>query len=283
MPKYRRVREMLVSQDVVLPRQFLSPRPASADVLAAAHAAKYVEAVITTGLAPEQIRRIGLPMDEPVVRRSLAAVGGTVDASWHALRFGVACNLAGGSHHAHRDCGSGYCVFNDVAVAATALLHAKAVERILVIDLDVHQGDGTAAMFAGDDRVYTFSMHAARNFPARKQLSDRDVALDDQTCDAVYLDILTAELQVLMPLVQPDIVFYNAGVDPHRDDRLGRLALTDDGLARRDRLVIDATLKARVPLVCVLGGGYDVDPCVVAGRHVLLHKQLRDALVSGAA
>ncbi len=221
------------------------------------------------------VRRIGLPMEEAVVRRSRAAVGGTVLASRLALEHGVAFNTAGGSHHAFSAYGAGYCVFNDVAVASKVLLEERRVKSVLIIDLDVHQGDGTAEILRREGRAFTFSMHCEENFPKIKQRSDRDVALPAGTGDAEYLAVLGSELSALLPRVSPDLVLYNAGVDPHREDRLGKLALSDAGLEARERAVIGACRLHGVPVACVVGGGYDLDVEIIARRHMIVHRQAR--------
>jgi acetoin utilization deacetylase AcuC-like enzyme len=183
------------------------------------------------------------------------------------LEHGIACNLAGGTHHAHRDFGSGFCIFNDLGVAPRMLRQAGRIRTALIVDLDVHQGDGTAQIFAGDHSVFTFSMHCARNFPFRKCASDLDVELDEGVEDEEYLRTLAGVLPGLLEQVKPDIVFYDAGVDPHRDDKLGKLALTDAGLHRRDRFVLEECVKRGMPVACVIGGGYDTDYLRLARRH----------------
>lgn len=277
MPKYRRVHELLLERRLLGGFGCCTPPLASRELLLMGHRSDYVSAVLERRLDAAAMRRLGLPLDESIVRRALAAVGGTLRTAELALADGLACNLAGGSHHAHAGFGAGFCVFNDVVVATRALLASGQVDQVLIIDLDVHQGDGTAAMLADEPRAFTFSMHARHNFPARKQHSDIDVALDDGLRDQAYLEILESQLLVLLPQLQPDLVFYNAGVDPHRDDRLGRLALSDAGLRQRDRLVIEHVRRCGASLACVLGGGYDPDPDVVAGRHLLLHEALHEA------
>lgn len=273
MSKFRRLYELLLESQIVDSEDVHEPMPARRSWLELAHTPQYVEGVCSQSLDETSIRRIGLPMDETVVRRSLAAVGGTVLAARLALEHGVACNTAGGSHHAFSDHGSGYCVFNDVAVAARVLLDEGRVKRVFVLDLDVHQGDGTAEILAGDPGAFTFSMHCAENFPKAKQTGDRDVALPAGTGDAEYLDILKAELEELLPAFSPDLVIYNAGVDPHRNDRLGKLALSDAGLAARERAVLNFCLRLDVPVACVVGGGYDMDADVIAQRHMILHRE----------
>lgn len=217
------------------------------------------------------MRRIGLPLSPQLAVRSQAAVGGTVLTARLALQRGIAANSAGGSHHAGIGHGAGYCVFNDVAVAARVLQAMGLAMNMLVIDLDVHQGDGTAEIFRGDGAVFTFSMHCQDNFPVRKQPGDRDIGLPVGLGDDGYLEILSEQMADLLGGPVPDLVFYNAGVDPHAGDRLGKLSLSDDGLARRDALVIGACADRGIPIACVLGGGYDHDAMVLAQRHALLY------------
>lgn len=275
MGKFRRLAEVLVEEGIVRPGGFHEPDPAPADWLALAHDRAYVEDVLA-GTVPERVaREIGFPMNASVALRARCATAGTVLAARLALRHGIALNTAGGSHHARRAQGAGFCVFNDVAVAAAVLLSERLVRRVLVIDLDVHQGDGTADIFAGDDRVTTLSVHAERNYPLRKVPSTLDVGLEDGLGDEAYLAVLSQVVPGLVERVGPDVVFYNAGVDPHLLDRLGRLALTDAGLARRDALVLDEVRRRGIPLVGVIGGGYDGDVDRLARRHATLHRTAR--------
>jgi len=232
-----------------------------------------VERTLALSQTDAGIRRIGLPNSERIVRRSRLACAGTILAGWLALEHGVACNAAGGSHHAAADHGAGFCVFNDVAVAARNLLSQGVAGPILIVDADVHQGDGTARIFADDPAVFTLSVHAQRNFPARKARSRLDVGLDDGTGDAEYLDALAAALSRAISEAEPRLAFYNAGVDVHRDDKLGRLALTDSGLRARDALVLGALRRRRIPVVGVLGGGYSDDPVALAERHAILFEE----------
>jgi acetoin utilization deacetylase AcuC-like enzyme len=273
MSKYGYLHAVLLARGM-LPSAggYLAPRPATRDMAAAVHAPDYVERVAAAALRPEETRRIGLPSSEAVSRRAFLSAGGTLLAARVALELGVACNAAGGSHHAGPDGGSGYCVFNDVAVAARALLDEERVGRVLVIDADVHQGDGTALIFADEPRVFTLSLHAEKNFPARKARSDLDLSLPDGLTDAGFLEALERGLAAAAH-VRPDLVFFNAGVDPHQDDRLGRLALTDAGLRTRERTVIEWARGRGVPLVGVLGGGYGPDPTAIAARHAILFEE----------
>jgi acetoin utilization deacetylase AcuC-like enzyme len=243
------------------------PDPMPRRWIEAIHDPDYVEQVATCTVPPEKERRIGFPITPPVSRRAILSPGGTWLAARLALRHGFAANGAGGSHHALYDTGAGYCVFNDLVIASNRLIAEGVVHRILIIDLDVHQGDGTAALTAGRDDIITVSMHGEKNFPARKAVSDCDVPLPDGTGDDAYLAALEAHLPPLLARVRPGLVFYQAGVDPHEEDRLGRLALTDAGLERRDRFVMNLAVRRGIPLASVLGGGYGSDRMAVARRH----------------
>ena len=244
-----------------------APDPAPREWIETVHDAAYVASVFDGSLTREQERRIGLPVTAAMVRRSRLVIGGTYLAARIALETGFAANSAGGSHHALPDGGAGYCIFNDLAVAGARLLAEGRIERLAVVDLDVHQGDGTAAIFAGRADVATFSMHAAKNFPVRKAVSTRDVELPDGMGDEAYLAVLAAELPAFLDVYRPGLVLYQAGVDPHVDDRLGRLGLSDAGLTLRDRFVVDTCMARGVPVASTLGGGYGVDRAAVAMRH----------------
>ncbi len=272
MGKFRRVAEVLVEEGLVPPGGYHSPAPAPAEWIALAHARSYVDQVIGVAVPPKVAREIGFPMTESVALRARSAAAGTTLTARLALEHGIACNTAGGSHHARRTQGAGFCVFNDVAVAIRVLQADGEIGRALVVDCDVHQGDGTADIFRDDPSVFTFSIHAEKNYPVRKIPSDLDVGLADGTGDAAYLEVVRAELPPLLDRIGPDIVFFNAGVDPHGEDRLGRLALTDAGLLQRNLFVIDAVRARGIPLAGVLGGGYGADIDAIARRHALLHR-----------
>lgn len=272
MDKFSRLAAVLEAEGVAGPDGFARPEPVDVETLRLVHSEDYVRGVIELCLPPDIVRRIGMPNTESVATRARAATGGTLLAARLALEHGVACNTAGGSHHATADAGAGFCVFNDVAVAARRLLAEGGVAQVLVVDLDVHQGDGTARIFENDPSVFTFSMHAEKNFPHRKAVSDLDIELPDGADDGAYLAKLEEILPALLVSVRPDIVFFNAGVDPHADDKLGRLALTDQGLARREAYVLGACLSSEIPVVGVIGGGYDVDIDRLAARHAILHR-----------
>jgi len=279
MSKYASLADRL--RDLGLMRQVLAPGEASLQLISRVHEISYVERVFNTSLTDAELRDIGVPNTPVVARRSRLAVMGTLLAARLALQHGMAANLAGGSHHAGPRAGRGFCVFNDVAVAATDLLASGDVGRVLVIDLDVHQGDGTAEIFAKERRVFTFSLHAGRNYPIRKIPSDLDIALADGTNDRTYLAALSAGLRALETRFSPDLVFYNAGVDPHQNDRLGRLALSDEGLRARDSMVMAWCRAQALPLALVLGGGYSHDPKELAQRHAILFEEAQALIDTG--
>jgi acetoin utilization deacetylase AcuC-like enzyme len=267
MAKYSRLRERLVADAIVDPADVYEAPAAAWDDLALVHTADYLRHIACGTLPPQDQRRIGFPWSPQMVERARRSVGATMQASRAALQWGVAANLAGGTHHAFDDHGEGFCVFNDVAVAVRALLRDRAVGRVAVIDCDVHQGNGTAAIFSGEPAVFTFSMHGAHNFPFRKESSDLDVTFEDGAGDADYLPELERHLPRVLDAKRPDLVFYLAGADPYEHDRLGRLRLTIDGLRSRDRLVFDACRTRTIPVVVVMAGGYAADVDAIVAIH----------------
>ena len=267
--KFGELANYLIERKIV--SKFYEPIPCSIETLKEAHSEKYILDVQNKKLSEKDIKKIGFPLNNSVVRRSFVATGGTVLASKLAINFGLACNTAGGSHHANFDGGAGYCVFNDVAVAAKYLLNRGLANRILIVDLDVHQGNGNSDIFKDNRNVFTFSMHSKSNYPAKKSLSDLDVELKDNTEDKEYLDILKFNLANLND-ENFDFVFYIAGVDIHYNDRLGKLKITDQGINLRDSIVIDNFFSKRIPICGVLGGGYNKDFNKLIELHSSLHK-----------
>jgi len=261
MPKYARLRERVAA---VAGDRMRVPPPASDEELERAHSRDYVKAVSEGTLDERAMRRIGFPWSAQMVERSRRSAGATIAACRSALAFGAGVNLAGGTHHAHRDHGEGFCVFNDAVVAIRALQAEHGIERALIVDLDVHQGDGTAAILAGDETVHTLSLHGRNNFPFRKHASSQDVELDDGTRDASYLATLRVALALAVERSRAQLAVYLAGADPFERDRLGRLALTKRGLAARDAFVLDTLRAARIPVAIVMAGGYadDIDDVV---------------------
>lgn len=272
MPKFKMLRDLLVQDRVITEHQIYQPGCPPHDWLELVHENAYIRAYCDGNLDAKAQRRIGLPWSEALVRRTCTAVGGTILTAKLALNQGLACNTAGGTHHAFPSYGAGFCIFNDIAIATRLLKTQNLSQTILIVDLDVHQGDGTAWIFRDDPSVFTFSMHCAVNFPGRKQTSDLDVPLAEGTEDDEYLEKLTTYLPDLLVQINPDLVFYDAGADPHRDDRLGKLSLTDEGLYRRDQYVLETCAKGRYPVACVIGGGYGKDMNALIYRHSYLHR-----------
>ena len=273
MGKYPLVFRRLLGEGVLQVQDALVPGEASAGDLALVHAPGYLQKLASGALDAAEIRRIGVPWSVALWRRSKLAVQGTVEAARAALEDGLAGNLAGGTHHAFADHGEGFCVLNDVAVAIRVLQREARAARALVVDLDVHQGNGTAAIFEDDPRVFTFSMHGERNYPTRKMRSSLDVGLGDGVGDDEYLGLLERHLAEVLRNFTPDIVFYLAGVDPAHGDRYGRLALSDEGIRRRDRHVLEACLDRRLPVVITLAGGYAATPERTAELHSIVFRE----------
>ena len=254
MPKYARLHQR-VAQAALPGVELLPSQSASQEQLALVHRPDYLGRVLHGGLSEKETRRIGFPWSPELVLRSCASVGGTIDASRAALQDGLAANLAGGTHHAYPDHGEGYCVFNDIAVAVRLMQHEGRAHRIAILDCDVHQGNGTAAIFTDDPDVFTFSVHGAKNFPFHKEHSSLDIALPDGSGDEAFLAAVRSGLQQALAL-PCDLAFYIAGADPFEEDQLGRMKVTRAGLLERDRLVLEACRRAALPLAIVMGGGY---------------------------
>jgi acetoin utilization deacetylase AcuC-like enzyme len=254
--KYALLRDRVLAEGIVPAETMHDPSRVSREDLLLVHTADYIDRFTSGRLSVEEERRLGFPWSELLVERSYRAAGGTSEAARFALDHGVAMNLAGGTHHAFPGHGEGFCVFNDVAVAIRALQRDKKLDRALVVDLDVHQGNGTHAVFAEDPSVFTFSMHGDRNYPFRKVPGGLDVDLHDRMGDDEYLSLLMDALPKVVASARPDLVVYLAGADPHENDRLGRLSLTFDGLARRDSFVLDQCREVGLPVVVTIAGGY---------------------------
>ena len=267
--KFSELANYLVKKKIV--KEFYKPYPCSDETLKRAHSENYIKNVKNKTLDKKIIKKIGFPLVDSVIKRSLVATGGTVLASKLAINFGIACNTAGGSHHANFDEGAGYCVFNDVAVAAQYLLDRGLAGKILIIDLDVHQGNGNADIFKENRNVFTFSMHSKSNYPAKKSLSDLDVELDDNLEDMQYIKILKFYLNQLNQ-ESFDYVFYIAGVDIHFNDRLGKLKISDEGIKKRDEIVTENFFSKGILLCGVLGGGYNKDFEKLVELHSILHQ-----------
>ena len=280
MPKFQLLRDLLLRDRVISPSQLYQPGAPPKEWIELVHDTDYVQAYCQGTLNAKAQRRIGLPWSEGLVQRTCTAVGGTILTAKLALQHGLACNTAGGTHHAFPGYGSGFCIFNDLAIALKVLQSQGLIRTALIVDLDVHQGDGSAFIFQADPSVFTFSMHCGVNFPGRKQQSDLDVPLAENTGDAEYLTVLRSHLPALLSNLQPDIVMYDAGVDVHQDDRLGKLALTNEGVFERDRTVLQACVAASIPVACVIGGGYGEDMNALIYRHSLLHRAAKHVLIA---
>jgi len=267
---------MLLADAVALPSQFHLPEPPLREWIELVHTSDYVRAYCEGTLDAKAQRRIGLPWSLALVNRTCIAVGGTILTVRLALEHGLACNTAGGTHHAFPHYGSGFCIFNDLAIATRVVQRLGLAHKILIVDLDVHQGDGTAFIFQGDPSVFTFSMHCEVNFPGIKQQSDLDVPLPVGMEDDAYLQTLAAYLPDLLSQVQPDLILYDAGVDPHQGDRLGKLALTDRGIFCREMQVLQTCISCGYPVACVIGGGYADDFNALVHRHSFLHRAASD-------
>ncbi len=254
--KFGMLYQAVFAADLVAPEDLIVPQAATDEQILRAHDADYLERVKGGQLTRKEIRRIGLPWSPELVERARRSVGGTLGACRAALSDGVAVNLAGGTHHAFRDHGQGYCLFNDIVIAARAMQAEGRARRVVVLDCDVHQGNGTAAIAADDPTLFTFSIHSQQNFPLHKEHSDLDIGLDDGTGDAAYLEALTVGMERALKLARADLAIYVSGADPHEDDLLGRLALSKAGLAARDRLVFERCRRAGLPVAVAMAGGY---------------------------
>ncbi len=254
--KYAMLRKRLLASGQVAMENFHIPPAAVLEDITRVHDEDYIRRFINGELTPKEIRPIGLPWSREIVERARRSAGGTIAACRSALQENIAINLGGGTHHAFHDRGQGYCILNDAAIAARALQAQKQVEKILIIDCDVHQGNGTAAFFKNDPSVFTFSIHGKKNFPYKKEKSDLDIALDDAAGDDEYLKELERGLAVSFEQIDANLVIYLAGADPYKEDRFGRLALTKNGLAQRDRMVFNACHASGLPVAVTLAGGY---------------------------
>jgi acetoin utilization deacetylase AcuC-like enzyme len=272
MSKFRLLYEKLLSDGVVDATQVHVPERSPQEWLELVHTPEYVQAYCEGTLDAKAQRRIGLPWSPALVNRTCVAVGGSILTAKLALQHGLASNTAGGTHHAFPNYGSGFCIFNDLAIAARVLQNLALVKTVLIVDLDVHQGDGTAFIFQDNPDVFTFSMHCEVNFPGTKQQSDLDVPLPQGMEDDAYLQTLASYLPDLLHQFKPDLVLYDAGVDPHLSDRLGKLCLTDTGLFRREMQVLSTCVSAGYAIACVIGGGYADDMQALVYRHSLVHR-----------
>jgi acetoin utilization deacetylase AcuC-like enzyme len=256
MDKYSLIPQQLIYEGTVQDKQFFHPDPISEEIILLTHSAKYWEDLKNQTLSEKEIRAIGFPMTPLLVERGRHIAAGTLQCVEYAIKHGISMNAAGGTHHAFKEKGEGFCVFNDIAIAANYLIHSTKFNNILIVDLDVHQGNGSASIFNGQGQVFTFSMHGAKNYPFRKEASHLDIGLPDGTEDEAYLKILFNILPRVIDQHRPEIIFYQAGVDILTTDRLGRLSVSREGCRKRDKYVMEICKKNKIPLVVTMGGGY---------------------------
>ncbi|MBM5786894.1 MAG: histone deacetylase [Pelagibacterales bacterium] len=275
--KFGELFQLLKNDGIISEKNLHIPNPATIQDLTRVHTNEYISKISNLTLSKEEERKLGFPIVPSVRQRSFVATGGTILAAQLALQSGLACNTAGGSHHAFASSGNGYCVFNDVAVAARKLIAEHNIEKILIFDLDVHQGDGTAKIFEDDENVFTLSIHSKKNYPLNKQLSNLDIELDEGIKDDQYLEVVFNSLEE-MNKKKFDYVFYVAGVDVHEEDRIGKFKISTEGIKRREELVIHNFYKKRIPLCGVLGGGYNKDFKQLIFLHSLLHRTCHNLL-----
>lgn len=259
MGKYEVLPQQLLHEGTLVESNFFAPDPLAERWILRTHEADYWNRLKSLTLTPQEIRRTGFPLSHELVDREIRIANGTLMAAIYARQHGIAMNIAGGTHHAFTNRGEGFCLLNDIAIAANYLLEEQLANKILVVDLDVHQGNGTAQIFAQDERVFTFSMHGANNYPLHKEQSDLDIGLKDFTTDDFYLKTLDVNLKALIDQIQPDFMFFQSGVDILNTDKLGRLSITREGCKARDRLVLQQARQHKIPLVVSMGGGYSPD------------------------
>jgi acetoin utilization deacetylase AcuC-like enzyme len=259
MSKYEVLPQQLLYEGTLSETNIFNPEPLQEQWILRTHDLSYWQKLSTLSLTPQEVRRTGFPLTKELVDREIIIANGTVQCALFAKQHGIAMNIAGGTHHAFTDRGEGFCLLNDIAIAANYLLDNELAKQILVVDLDVHQGNGTAQIFRNENRVFTFSMHGANNYPLKKEQSDLDIGLKDFTTDDFYLNTLVANLNHLMEHVQPDFIFYQSGVDILETDKLGRLSVSRQGCKQRDRFVLNTAKQNNIPIVASMGGGYSPD------------------------
>lgn len=267
MSKYELLPQQLLREGTAAEEDFFSPGRISDEDILRVHTSDFLRKLTTLDLTRREIRDIGFPVRDDLIERGRHIAQGTIDCAKYAMQHGVSLNIAGGTHHSFADHGEGFCVFNDIAIAAAHLLHHDLVRQVLVVDLDVHQGNGTASIFSEEQRVYTWSVHGDRNYPLRKMQSDLDTPLPDDTQDEVYLDTISEILPRLIDEVRPDMIFYQAGVDILDTDKLGRLFVSKEGCKERDRIVLEHARDAGIPIAVTMGGGYSVRIADVIDAH----------------
>lgn len=270
MSKFHHLHQCLIENDLLKSNNVFRPGSVKKEILELAHAKTYINRFQNNQLDTKELRKMGLPWSEALVKRSMISPNGTLLTGAIALNNGIACHLAGGTHHAHHDHGRGYCIFNDLAVAAKALIAQGKAQRILIFDCDVHQGDGTASILSDDEQIFTCSIHCEKNFPHHKATSNLDVGLPKGMSDDAYLEVLSNTLNQAIELSKPDLIFYDAGVDIYAHDGLGYLNISMEGILKREQLVLSTIKQLNIPVATVIGGGYDKDPIALAKRHALV-------------
>lgn len=276
MEKYELLPQQLLYEGVLTEQDFFHPQALSEEQILRTHTAEYWHKLKTGTLSKKEIRNTGFPFHESLVRRGRHIAHGTLECAHHAIRDGVSLNIAGGTHHSYADHGEGFCIFNDIAIAANELLYEGAVKQVLVVDLDVHQGNGTAKIFEEESRVFTFSMHCEHNYPLKKEQSDLDIGLPDKTEDEEYLGILNEHLPQLLETVKPGIVFFQSGVDVIATDKLGRLSMTKEGCKRRDEIVFELCKAHQIPVAVSMGGGYSHRLADIVAAHTNTYKAAKE-------
>lgn len=267
MEKYELLPDQLIYEGTLTKENFFEPEPLDLHWILQIHEKAYVDKLTDLTLSRSEIRKTGFPLSKELVEREIQIMGGSVEASLHALEFGVAMNIAGGTHHAFTNRGEGFCLLNDIAISANYLIETGKVQQVLVVDLDVHQGNGTAQIFQDAPRVFTFSMHGASNYPLQKEKSDLDIPLQDGIEDNEYLTLLEENLIPLVDRIKPDFIIFQSGVDVLRSDKLGRLGLTLQGCKERDRMVLELAFDRKLPIMCCMGGGYSEKISTIIEAH----------------
>lgn len=267
MEKYSLLPEQLVYEGTVTESQFFEPKPLAVDAILRTHDSAYWEKLSNLKLSKQEERKTGFPLSSSLVKREITIMSGTVDAARYAFQDGISMNIAGGTHHAFTNRGEGFCLLNDLAIAAKEMQHEGLARKCLIVDLDVHQGNGTAEIFKNDDSVFTFSMHGASNYPMYKEVSNRDIGLKDGIEDDEYLSLLDANLPMIIEQFQPDLILYQCGVDVLKSDKLGRLGLSLEGCKQRDSIVLSLAKSNKIPLVAAMGGGYSEDIKLIIEAH----------------
>jgi len=279
MSKYELIPQQLLLEGIIEKHQIKRPSALKEEEILMAHDENYWEKLRSGNLSSSEIRKTGFPYSEDLIQREITIAGGTLECARYALKHNIALNIAGGTHHAFTNRGEGFCLLNDIAVAARVLLSEGLVRKVLVIDLDVHQGNGTAEIFRGDPKVFTFSMHGAKNYPLKKEISDLDIELPDGTEDKEYLELLRDNLLFAIENQDPDFAFFQSGVDVLRGDKLGRLALTFEGLRERDHIVFKSCAENDIPVVACMGGGYSPKISTIVNAHAQTFSTAREVFI----